>query len=93
MLSSIKLWLYSAGAALVALLFGMLKLRTYERDKAEQEAEKQANARAAENARHAQENKISDAAIKAKDEAKNVEIENNANRGKRPDGNFGDRRL
>lgn len=93
MLSNVKLWLYGAAAGLVALLFGWLKLTQAQRDKARVEAEKQARARFAEKAKYNQAQSVSKARIAAAEEAKHVETENNSNRGKRPAGNFGDKRL
>ena len=91
MLNSIKLYLYGAAAGLVAILFGWLKVAQYQRDKVKLEVEKQAQARMAENAKHKQQEGISNARVKANDEAKQVKPSDT--RGKRPTANFGDKRL
>lgn len=93
MLNNIKLWLYGAAAGLIAILYGWLKLAQSQRDKAKIEADKQAQARMAESAKHKQATNVLAAQIKAKQEAQNVENENKSSRGKRPAGNFGDKRL
>jgi hypothetical protein len=92
-ISKIKLWLYGAAAGLIGLLFGWLKITQAQRDRAKVEAEKQAQARIAENAKANTNANILTARIKANQDAKKVEIENNAARGKRPSGNFGDKRM
>ena len=91
MLNSIKLWLIGAAGAAFALLFGWLKVTQHQRDKAKVEAEKQAQARMAESAKHKQAKSVSEARVKANEEAKQVKPSDT--RGKRPTGNFGDKRL
>lgn len=85
--------IYIAVAGIFALLFGWLKITQAQRDKARVKAEKEAQARIAENIRNKQGVAVLGAQIKAKNEAQNVETENNANRGNRPVGNFGDKRM
>lgn len=93
MLSSIKIWIYGAVGGLIAILFGWIKVAQSQRDKARIEAERQAQARMAENAKAKQSAGVSKARVKANEEAKQVESEAVSTRGKRPTGNFGDRRL
>lgn len=93
MLSSLKLYIIGAIGGLFAILFGWLKVAQSQRDKARIEADKQAQARMAENAKHNQVNEISKARVKANEEAKQVQSESVNTRGKRPTGNFGDKRL
>ena len=91
MLNSIKLWIAGAAAAAFAVLFGWLKVTQSQRDKARIEADKQAQARMAENAKHKQVTDIHKARVVANEEAKQVKPSDT--RGKRPTGNFGDKRL
>ena len=82
-----KLWLAIAGA--FATLWALLMRSNKQRDKAQQETR---NERAkVERAKDAAE--IHEARQQANEEARNVQAENYAKRGKRPTGNFGDRRL
>lgn len=91
MFNSIKLWLYGGAAALFALLFGWLKVEQSQRNAAVIEAEKQAQARMAESAKHKQQASIHKARVEANEEAKQVKPSDT--RGKRPTGNFGDKRI
>lgn len=91
MLSSLKLYIIGAVGGLFAILFGWLKVTQAQRDKARIEAEKQAQARMAENAKAKQATTISKARVEANEEAKQVKPSDT--RGKRPTGNFGDKRL
>lgn len=91
MFSNIKLWLIGASGAAFALLFGWLKVAQSQRNAAVIEAEKQAQARMAESAKHKQQTNIHKARVEANEEAKQVKPSDT--RGKRPNGNFGDKRL
>ena len=91
MLSKIKLYIYAAIAGLIAILFGWLKMAQSQRNAALIEAEKQSQARMAENAKHKQVTDTHKARVKANEEAKQVKPSDT--RGKRPTGNFGDKRL
>lgn len=86
-----KLW--AATVAVFAALVGMLTLERWRREKAQREAKRHKQAREVEAVKNEVQRNISDARIKANDEAKQVQAENNDNRGKRPSGNFGDKRL
>lgn len=91
MLNSIKLWIITAIGTAFAVLFGWLKITQVQRDRARIEAEKQAQARMAENAKFKQSTAISKARVEANEESKQVKPSDT--RGKRPVGNFGDKRM
>lgn len=93
MLNSLKLYIIGAVGGLFAILFGWLKITQSQRDKAKLEVEKLAQARMAEKAKYKQADDTFKARVNANEEAKQVESEAVKNRGKRPDGNFGDQRL
>lgn len=86
-----KLW--AAVAAVFVALVGMLTLERWRREKAQQEAKQHKLAREVEAVKNEVQQNISDARIKANEEARQVQAENNDARGKRPAGNFGDKRL
>lgn len=85
--------IYLTVAAAFAALLGWLKITQRQRDNARVEADKQAHARMAENAKHKQAASISQARVQANEEAKQVQSEAVNNRGKRPSGSFGDKRI
>jgi hypothetical protein len=91
MLSKIKLCIYAAVAGMFAIMFGWLKVTQSQRNAAVIEAEKQAQARMAESAKNKQVTEIHKARVAANEQAKQVKPSDT--RGKRPTGNFGDKRL
>ena len=86
-----NIWMYIVGAvgAAFAVLMALLKREKGKRE----EAEKQVRNEQQKVKQVEQTVEIQKARQKVQEEARDVQAENESNRGKRPTGNFGDKRL